>query len=245
VNIVRFDDTGGVPAKNGTYILFLNDTAPNKPEWTTADFWFGIQPYYNGTAASVKRVAEMMAEEARWAPVRKLGDRTKPEQIPERIEIADGADKEVALEALSQLSNYQPTPPIIVFLNQKMKDKDEQIALKAAIISCYSGDWSGFDILLQHVGHHEPALRLTAVAQLADVRFRTHAKRVVPLLLERLRLEKDPGVLERAIESLGNYPSRQVLDAIQPFLKHENERVRARTKLVVDWMTRDLGKQQP
>jgi len=239
-NVVRFSDTGGVPRKDAKYILFLKSHARNIPSWETADVWFGILPYHGGTARSIERVARMMTEEARWRPLRQLGNAIRPGEFPKLMEIAEGPDREVAMAALSRMSSLPARLEMTEFLRKKMGDPDPHVALKAAIVTCYSADWSGFEKLLAHATHEDPKLRLAAIAQLGDSQFLRHRDRIVPKLLDRLGKETDPALLERAIESLGTYRSKEVLAAVEPYLKHENKSIRTRTELVVRVMKNEL-----
>jgi HEAT repeat protein len=175
--------------------------------------------------------------------LQELGSRpTTPEHLQALMKIADERDKERAVSAINWLSNFQATPELIAFLNKKSKDPDPRIALEAAIVTTYSGDWSGFDIILGFASNKDPKLRSDAIAQLGAIRFRRYAKRIVPLLLERLRVEKDPEVLDWTIEALGNYPSQLALDAIRPFEKHEDPRVSLRATGVNQTITQELRK---
>jgi hypothetical protein len=128
-----------------------------------------------------------------------------------------------------------------------MADMDRDLALEAAIVTCYVSDSSGFPVLLRCAGGEDPALRLKAIAQLGDPRFRRYSARVLPLLLEELKTPTTDEHLERTIEVLGSYPSADVLATIKPFLKHRNAQVSGRARLVIDVMERDLkpeGEQQ-
>jgi hypothetical protein len=190
------------------------------------------------------KLARTRAPDIVRASVGRLSATESAEALPLIIRLADGPDKRLAEEALSCLSNYDPHPQIAAFLRRKMTDPDPNLALEAAIIACYSGDGSGFPVLFRHVRHPDPALRLKAVAQLGDAsRFRRYAGRVVPELLELLQDEKDPAVLERVIESLGGYPSKQTFDAVAPFLKHLHEQVRTRAQLIIGLIGRELGQE--
>lgn len=164
------------------------------------------------------------------------------ETVPALIKIADGTDKKLASKALSCLGNYDRDATIIAFLRRKMTDSDQELALHAAITTCYSGDWSGFPMLLRYVSHESPKLREQAIAQLGDPRFRRYQDQVVPLILKRLSAEKDASLIERSIETLGSYPSKETLTAIAPFQKHENKQVRLRAALVGETLSRELSK---
>ena len=107
----------------------------------------------------LSEVSAEMDETARWRPLRNVGDEETPENLRALIKIADGSDVEVACEAFSHLSDYSPTPELNEFLARKMKDPNPKIALKAAIITCYSGDWSGFEMLVKHISHDDADLR--------------------------------------------------------------------------------------
>ena len=121
-----------------------------------------------------------------------------------------------------------------------MKSDDREIALVAAIITCYSGNWSGFESLIAAVDDSDPKLRKKAAAQLGDVQFIRHKDRIQTCLLRRLTKETNPAALERVIGSLGTYPSEEVKKRIAPFLKHESELVKRRAELVWRRMRRKL-----
>ena len=133
--------------------------------------------------------------------------------------LAKGSDKAVALKALSQMSDLKPNNALTSLLGEMMKSDDREIALVAAIITCYSGNWSGFESLIAAVDDSDPKLRKKAAAQLGDVQFIRHKDRIQTCLLRRLTKETNPAALERVIGSLGTYPSEEVKKRIAPFLK--------------------------
>jgi hypothetical protein len=156
------------------------------------------------------------------------------------IRIVDGPDEQLGSEAIASLSSYRTDPRIALFLRRKMTDVDPNLALEAAIVSCYSGDWSGVGLLLRAARCDTPSLRLKAIAQIGDPHFRAYANKIVPILLDELKSPTSIDHLERAIESLGAYPSQKVLDAVKPFLTHTNSQVSARARLVVASLEREI-----
>jgi len=158
------------------------------------------------------------------------------------FKIADSANKELASEALSRLSDYRANAKITQFLQRKMTDSDADLGLKAAIISCYSGDWSGLPVIFRCVSSDDPKLRLKAISQLGDPRFRAHATKIVPLLLAEIKTPLSDAHLERAVDALGSYRGQELKDALTPLLQHQNERVRARQALSGEHSARNLGK---
>jgi hypothetical protein len=166
------------------------------------------------------------------------------EAVDEVCRIADGPDRELADDALSALSNLAPNSRATAFLRRKMTDADPQLALSAAVVSCYSGDGSGLAFMLRCARHPDPKVRLEAAAMLGGVSQVRRTDRIQPLLLERLGAESDPAVLERVIESLGVFTDPKVLEAIRPFLSHSDERVRVRAKLVSEHVAKVLGRKQ-
>jgi hypothetical protein len=156
---------------------------------------------------------------------------------------ADGRDRELAEAALSWLGNYKSNPRIVQFLRRKMTDPDPVLALEAAIITCYSGDWSGLPAILRCGRSKDADLRLRAIGQLGSDPFRPHAAKVVPILLDELKTPLSDAHLERAIESLQAYPTGPVAEAVTPFLKHGNPQVRTRARLVLAQIERDREKQ--
>lgn len=179
------------------------------------------------------------------ASLRRLSSMRSTEALDLLLAAADSKDAEFAHAALSSLGNYRFNRRISEYLKKKMGDPDPHLALDAAIITCYSGDWSGFPMILQCVSDKDPAIRKRAIRSLVDFRYRSRAERVVPLLLKRLHAEADAALIDRTIETLGNYPSTAVLRAIHPYLKHEKERVRTRARLVVEDMTKKLKQEAP
>jgi hypothetical protein len=122
------------------------------------------------------------------------------------FEVADGPDQQLAQEAISSLSSFRPSARIAQFLRRKMTDPDVVLALHAAIVSCYSGDWSGLPVLLRCVRSDDPELRLKAIAQLGDSQFRSHADKIVPLLQSEVANPLSDKHRERALDSLRTYP---------------------------------------
>ena len=168
-----------------------------------------------------------------------------PESVPALetlIAIADGSNKDLANTAMSSLSNYRTDPRITQFLRRKMSDADGALALQAAIITCYSGDWSGFPVLLRCARSEDPQLRLRAIAQLVDIRYQKHSARVVPLLLAELKQPLSDRHLERAVESLGTYARIEVVEAITPLLEHQNDQVKRRARLSLDRIERERSR---
>jgi len=152
--------------------------------------------------------------------------------------IADGPNKQLAQEAISALSSFRPEPRIVQFLRRKMTDADGTLALQAAIVSCYSGDWSGLPVLLRCARSDDPDLRLEAIAQLVDNKFQPHAGKVIPLLLAEIKQPLSDAHLEWAVNSLGTYKSAEVVASITPLLEHRNEQVRGRARLSLDRINR-------
>lgn len=145
---------------------------------------------------------------------------------PELIRLARGDNRKVALKALSCLSNWSAVSrdrkEITAALKALCKSKDPEIALQAAIVTCYSGDWSGFPLLLAATKSRDPKLRYKAVAQLVDSRFHSRSKEVAPALEAQLAAD-DARLVERAIESLSGYPV--AAKRIIPFLDHTDRRI--------------------
>ena len=62
VNIIRFEqdeqDKHPLVKKDAACILFLKSTAPDRPTWATADFWFGVQHPSPWMIRSLQRLAK-------------------------------------------------------------------------------------------------------------------------------------------------------------------------------------------
>jgi hypothetical protein len=172
----------------------------------------------------------------------RLMDLKNPAVLDTFLAIADSPDKRLANKALDSLSNYSRNEKITVFLRRKMADPDSSLALNAAIVSCYSGDWSGFPLMLRCARSEDAALRLQAISQFVDSQFRGYSAKIVPVLLEELQKPTSDDHLERAIDSLSAYPSDKVLDAVTPFLKHKNTQVSTRAKLTIEAIQRDRNR---
>lgn len=154
------------------------------------------------------------------------------------IQLAEGKNKAVALKALSHLSNWQTNEKyreeITAMLKRLYASKDEEVALQAAICSCYSGDWSGFPMLLEATKSPDKKIAMKAIGQLVDSRYgRSRAEKVVPLLIPHLQTD-DLELLERTIETLGNYKgtAKQIL----PFLHHKDKHIVWRTIMALNDM---------
>lgn len=156
------------------------------------------------------------------------------------IRVADGPDSHLAADAISCLSSFRRDAQITQFLRRKMTDPDPNLALEAAIASCYAGDSSGFPLLLRAARSGTGALRLKAIAQLGDTIFRPYRDKVVPVLLDELKGPTSPEHLEQALESLATYPTRKVQDAVKPFMTHANPQVSERARQSVAAIERDL-----
>jgi hypothetical protein len=244
VSVVRFellpeDKLAGLK-KGAKFILFLKGDA--KKGWRTADFWFGIQPHYPQMVRGLTQVAKLIAHQKRWAPVHAARRLKGPAAINEWIRISSGDDDTITIAALSELGNYDNTDKVTKHLKQLMAGPNKLIALEAAIGTCYGGNWSGLDMLLAHVTSKDKALRTLAIAQLGSVQFIDHRKKIVPLYLATLQIEKDINVIECTIAALGTYRSPKVLETITPYLQHENMHIRTRAELVVKVMKQQLAK---
>lgn len=160
-----------------------------------------------------------------------------PDAAPELIRLAEGKNKTVALRALSHLSNWhgarEHRGEITAMLKRLYASKDEEVALQAAIISCYSGDWSGFPMLLEATKSPDKKIAMKAIGQLVDSRYSGRAKKVVPLLIPHLQTD-DLNLLNRTIETLGNY--KGTAKHILPFLQHEDTDIVWRTILALNSM---------
>ena len=159
--------------------------------------------------------------------------------LDELFRIGDGPDRTLAKEAIGALSSYATDRRISQYLQHKMTDDDRGLALRAAIVSCYSGDASGGALVVRCMKSDDPALRLEAIAQVvAADHFRPHHAAIVRALLEELKQPTSDAHLERAIESLEAYPSAEVLAAVKPFLTHQNPQVVQRTRMTVSEIQR-------
>lgn len=160
---------------------------------------------------ALHRQVENIREEARWAPLNNVKYPYKIEDIPALIKIADGPDKEVACKAMSELSHFgdnsgfDRSEELVAFLNRKIKDADPLLSLEAATVSCYSGDWSGFDVILERLDHSDPKVRYLAAQSLGAPRFTKYSEKIRPLLEKRLRVEKEPDVLRKVDETIRIY----------------------------------------
>lgn len=163
----------------------------------------------------------------------RLSSLNSTEAIGLLVSIAGGSDSELAECALSSMSNYSYNAEIDAELKKLMTHRDPERALHAAIITCYSGDWSGFPLLLEGTKSPNRAIAMKAIGQLVDSRYQGRANQVVPLLLPHLAT-KDMALLERTIETLGNY--RIAATHVLPFLKHENKNILLRTILALNSM---------
>lgn len=157
--------------------------------------------------------------------------------------VAGGPESDLAVEAISSLSSFSADARITQFLRKIMAGADPNLALEAAIVSCYSGDWSGFPLVLRAAKSDNADLRLKAIAQFVDPRFNRYRGKIVPILLAELKSPMSVDHLERAIESLEAYPSKAVLEAVTPFQKHANDQVRQRAQLVIPAIQRQLNQQ--
>src|SRR5262245_10135230 len=153
--------------------------------------------------------------------------------------IADGSDRRLAEEAIGSLSSFDPDPRITRFLRRKMTDDNPALALEAAIVTCYVSDWSGAPLMLRCARSNDRELRLKAIAQFVDSRFRRYADKIVPILLDELKQPLSDDHLERALESLGAYPEKRVAEAVTPLLKHKNPQVATRARLTLDAIERE------
>jgi hypothetical protein len=190
------------------------------------------------------KLAQCRDPELALGSLSRLSTAQSVEAIDPLITIADGRNAELASRALTLMGNYDFHPRLNQFLRRKTSDPNPLIALQAAIVTCYCGDASGYPIVLRCADHPQAKVRLEAVAQLVDLKVGGRdTARSRDLLLRRLTAEPDPEVLERVVESLQSYPTRAVRDAVEPFARHTHERVRARAKLVLNILDRDLGRQ--
>ena len=163
--------------------------------------------------------------------------------LPEFFRIGDGPDHTLAYQAIGALSSFRRNPRIAQYLRRKMADDDRALALRAAIVSCYSGDWSGIGLLLRSLKSDDPALRLKALGQVVESRrFGRYRDQIVRSLLDELKNPMSEAHLVRALESLGAYPSDEVLEAVRGFLEHENPRVARRAKMSVRVILREKAK---
>jgi hypothetical protein len=158
--------------------------------------------------------------------------------------IADGPDRQLAEQAISSLSSFDPDPRITQFLRRKMTDDDPGLALEAAIVTCYVSDWSGMPVMLRCARSKDRELRLKAIGQFCGVRFRRYADKIVPILLDELKQPLSDDHLERAVDSLGTYPEDRVVAAVTPLLKHKNPQVAYRARLSLDTIQRDRDRDQ-
>jgi hypothetical protein len=159
--------------------------------------------------------------------------------VDELLRIGDGPDRTLAEEAIGALSSYAPDRRIAQYLRRKMTDDDRGLAIEAAIVSCYSGDASGGALVVRCMNSDDPALRLTAIAQVVDDdHFRPHRAAIVGALLDELKDPTSDAHLERAIESLEAYPSDEVLAGVKPFLRHQNPQVVQRARMTVSEIQR-------
>lgn len=163
--------------------------------------------------------------------------------LDELFRIGDGPNRELAKEAISSLSSYSPNARIIQYLRRKMTSDDPSMALDAAITSCYSGDASGGALVVRCMKSDDPDLRLKAIAQVVDAdQFRPHRATIVRSLLDELKNPTSDAHLERAIESLGAYPSDAVQEVLTPFLKHQNPQVAQRAQMSISEIMRAKGR---
>lgn len=159
--------------------------------------------------------------------------------LDDLFRIGDGPNRALAEEAIGSLSSYAPDPRIAQYLRRKMTDDDRGLALRAAIVSCYSGDASGGALVVRCMKSDDPALRLKAIAKVVDNdHFRPHRATIVRALLEELNDPTSDAHLERAIHSLEAYPSGEVLLAVKPFLRHQNPHVAQRARMTVSEIQR-------
>ena len=233
------------PKKGQKYILFLKAKPEPNVGWGTSDPWFGFQLYNRQFASAIEQTSKSLIEAARWKPFKQFKHGVTPADFSLLSTLAAGNDKDVAMEALSQLSRLKPNEELNKLLNELMLDDDRELALQAAITSCYSGDWSGFDHLLDCVEHADIEIRKQAVSQLASDRFIRHTGRVVPALFELLAKEEDARVLAHAIASLETYPSTDVLDKVKEFLNHDDELVSTRAARVVYMISSHIKAHSP
>ena len=251
VSIVRTTTGQLGGAKNGEkYILFLNRRPQETLRWKTVDPWFGIQQHDLAMEFGIIRAAADMKEKARWRPFRQSVDAPPSEQFARLNKLAQGDDVEIALAAMMHITNDAAHPEPIAspeeladFLSQLMKSDERQVALQAAILTCYSGDWSGFETLLATLSDQDPILRKKAATQLGDAsQFVRHKDRIKEQLLKRLATETDAGALGHIVDTLGSYPSKQVLDGLIPFAKHDSEIVRQRAVIALQRIRRHYAR---
>jgi HEAT repeat protein len=160
---------------------------------------------------------------------------------PELIRLAEGSSKDVALAALSALSNWSDgskrdddyREAITAMLKRLYGNKDEEIALQAAIISCYSGDGSGFPMVLEAARNPDKKIARKAIGQLGCSEFAHHAAEIVPVLIPFLETD-DPDLLNRVIESFGNFKGEA--NRLLPFLSHEKQPIVVRTIVTLGQM---------
>ena len=162
---------------------------------------------------------------------------TDPDVADDLLRLAEGPDKAVAIRALSHLSNWhgrsRARDRITPVLKRLYNHADPDVALQAAIISCYSGDGSGFSRLLEATASPSRQIAMKAIGQLGDCRFSGRAAQVIPRLLPHLKTD-DVQVLDRTIETLGNYPG--AVKHVIPFLEHEDKQIVRRAILALNSM---------
>lgn len=149
-----------------------------------------------------------------------------PDVAPDLIRLAEGKDKEIALCSLSALSNWGNTSKhraeITAMLKRLYRNIDEDIALEAAIISCYSGDWSGFPMILETARSPDKTKAIKAIGQPGTTTFEEHEKEIIPILIPLLNTD-DLSLLDSTIEAFGTY--KGTAKYILPFLTHENSAI--------------------
>ena len=224
-------------------LLFLSDdfrSDPGTDSTRTIVGWVMSIPLKDAERLHLRFLRSPSPSVVKWS-IRMLGVRTFEAALAELFRIGDGPNRELASEALSELSNYKPDPRIAAYLRRKMTDDDRTVALRAAIISCYSGDASGGGVVVRCLASDDPKLRMRAIAQVGDEKYyRPHRDAIVKALLAELKSPTSDAHLERAIESLGSYPTDEVLKAVTPFLTHKDALVAERAKLTASWIRRKL-----
>ncbi|NQT19441.1 MAG: hypothetical protein HQ592_07035 [Planctomycetes bacterium] len=123
---------------------------------------------------------------------------------------------------------------------RRLADEDPTIALHAAILTCFAGDYYGYPLVKESVYSPDKKLRLKTVAVLGNRRFDKKRTEITSMLLERLKTESEPHIIVQIIQSLDRRPSREILTAYEPFLKHGNEYVALHAKVAYDAMKKRL-----
>jgi len=226
-------------------LLFLSDDLradPGTDHTRSISGWVMSLPPNDSERLHLRLLRSRSPSVVKWN-IGLLGVRAFDAALAELFRIGDGPNRELASEALSELSNYDPDPRIAAYLRRKMTDDDPAVALHAAIISCYSGDASGGGVVVRCMSSDDPKLRMEAIAQVVDEkRFRPHRDAIVRALLAELKAPTSDAHLERAIESLGSYPTDEVMKAVTPFVTHKHKLVAGRAQMTVSAIRREMDR---